>query len=586
LKSLEGAKDINTGDDSETCSVSAVIEEANTEREITISGKNLVESIQKHFQKQWEEKPATVSAASSAFGGGYASSRPLFKSQIKSMITPNIELENNSSTAAVVEDMLYMFINGIGDLVKKKLLKDSHKYSFNIPTPYMSVEVDIPGDQNKISLMDGSFVDNTGIAASVYGIQQMKKKNTKIIALLNDRGIKEARKAVEKLFKGPMWQIFQKPKDMNLHKDLTCDKSDDKVGCVLLLSNLATVKNKYFGITEDEEKYKVELIFRSNFQDLPEITIDDKDIKKEFVKGYKVENDPSGTNKDSLLLEQPSSNSRKLGSKKSIAKETSFVEFGRVKRWGVETMKKVGKKANKRLVEAKQWVGKKKEQGVETIKKVGSKMKQVYKCGVYRPGAFFLGIKLKREMRKKHKNLNVFEGKLQNIIELKNALKKSRKSGNKKDMENLKYNVFTRFVSQAPILFQLLNFCHFKENKVKKYMQVLFVAIQKYLELHKKDLIKILDSLLIGKDPKKKKKKGKKGFFLKKLYSDLNSGRCVKEIASAAAWLASKTILKHFDEIDDKELHKLKVKTLEYYYPEELVNVKTIARTYQHYYRL
>jgi hypothetical protein len=238
----------------------------------------------------WEKEPYFMSAASSNFPGMAGSEQLLDRVDVFNSDSKKIRPVNDWA-----RKMVFGIVNTAGNELKDRVFRPQvyENYHFNIPNPNL-VEQSSSKTLN-FNLLDGGYIDNTGIALSVYYMQReykTAKEMPKLVALLHsstlEGNIEELKKLFE--FEGGLLdivegQIFQGKFDSaKLRK--TCEEAMDhqESYCYSELK-VTTQYNPIHGVAGGTQITIVAIIPLS-FKGLPVMTLFNS--KQGFIDAYKA----------------------------------------------------------------------------------------------------------------------------------------------------------------------------------------------------------------------------------------------------------------------------------------------------------
>jgi hypothetical protein len=260
------------------------------ENVVKFKGNKLVQLMTDNYESIWKENPEYMSAASSCFPGMGASETMLVEK-----IRPFNESKNPKLKA--VNRLILQFIlgavNSFGEALKKHVFPEttSKKYNFNVPNPNLAEHassIHLKGVQ--VNLLDGGYVDNSGVVTCVYFMQKKygSKKMPKIISLGHSGSFEKSMRDIEKLFKSEHStftdsQIFLGPFSPKIRKEFKKQCSDEKKSYCSFEVTAKTKENRNFGI-EGGDTITMVLIFPLSFDDLPTLAM--QHTKERFKKAF------------------------------------------------------------------------------------------------------------------------------------------------------------------------------------------------------------------------------------------------------------------------------------------------------------
>jgi hypothetical protein len=307
------------GEKTSGCKLQAMKWREMQDDDVEMTGEDLISFFQGHFSTLWEEDPTAMSTASSAFAGMMAS-LDLFN-KFPFLGVHESKSVNLSLFESIAHRTILSFFNEIGNGMTSLMTNRAESaYSFNFPNPHMADRATSSLPQFKkleFSLIDGSYSDNTGIAASVYMGQQKYGTNDipRIYALLHPTTIDGAIQGVEKLFEiETLKNTDQKRVEYKLHpltfhntaifegaielpdgfveeckekrERYILNKAASGTDAFCSVSVIAkTIQNDYFGIRAGNT-ISMQLILPISFNALPSIAVAGKTYEDEFQRAF------------------------------------------------------------------------------------------------------------------------------------------------------------------------------------------------------------------------------------------------------------------------------------------------------------
>ena len=168
-----------------TCTINGYEENSNAfQQTIKLSGASITNSLRKHYEKIWKEKPGRMSTASAAFGA-ILGNRKLIDGVILKMLQKKgngiYQLPNQDHSfeyLMIVKKIVMAAFNAFGTMAQEEF--DLKRAFMNIPTPQGGYNANVDLSRFGVAkelefafaLADGGYIDNFGLSSAVYNLQR------------------------------------------------------------------------------------------------------------------------------------------------------------------------------------------------------------------------------------------------------------------------------------------------------------------------------------------------------------------------------------------------------------------------------
>ena len=156
-------------------------------RVINIAGDDIVRALTRHYKHTWTYNPGRVSAASAAFAG-LSSSPELIKNALLNHVRDVSKGFPSSSRAFDFTLQIKRIATSVFNTLARKAKETFHmNKALRFPNPDFgyAAEVTLNGVDLSFSLIDGGYLDNNALSATIHAMQRPKAEKRDIVLVVN-----------------------------------------------------------------------------------------------------------------------------------------------------------------------------------------------------------------------------------------------------------------------------------------------------------------------------------------------------------------------------------------------------------------